>query len=251
MADIQNHSEADIKSFVESLGDQIDARPNENGDIFRHILNQLREGAKLLKEERLKGKTGYERVIVLEANGRLVAKRIFHPRDYKGVDFAISKIRDDGLMGISVIQVKRNHGKPNFTLTEDKNTKELNQLRTFSQWPSSYYLMVDESVNPPNDIFITTSEIISLISSLTGNSFPFTNLTKVDIPNSQIMKYARGSRIFYKSFYDCRRGAKTIQKEFVNKAISHVKTSDRALVELFVSRKHDYRSVSLDKFLNP
>ena len=49
MSDKSSFSDEDIKVVVESLGDQIGARPNENQYILTHILTQLHEGAKLLR----------------------------------------------------------------------------------------------------------------------------------------------------------------------------------------------------------
>lgn len=238
MSDEISPSEAEINGFLKGLSDYIKASPNENQYIFEHILKQLKQGAKYSGEGYLKGNHGYEPVTVLEANQQTIVKRIFHPKDYKGADFAVSKIRNDGSFGVTVVQVKRNHGNSNFTLTESNNTKELTQLQNFSQWRSGYYLMIDETTNPPVSCFVTTGELISIISSIASQSPPFTNLKKVDIPNSQIHKYCRGSRVFYKAFYDCYRGATIDADAFAKIAFDYVNENNRALVELLLKKRN-------------
>jgi len=199
-----------------------------------HILKQLQQGAKLDSEEYVKGTHGYEPVIVLDVKGQKVFKRIFHPRDYKGADFAVSKIRKDGSFGFSVVQVKRNHGNQQFTLIENKYTHEITQLVEFSKWSSGCYLLIDETTNPPTDCFVTSQELIAIIEFNTGRNFPFNSMPKIDIPNADVRKYYRGTRIFYEAFYTCWRGATLKPGAFVDAALEYVDKTDRALVELFV-----------------
>jgi hypothetical protein len=236
MSNERSPAKEDTDSFLRGFSDYIPAQPNENDYILTHILKQLKQGATLGEEDYLKGKHGYEPVIVLKAKGKRILKRIFHPLDYKGADFAVSKTRKDGSFGFSVIQVKRNHGNQSYTLSENSSTKEITQLKVFSKWRSGYYLMVDETTNPPTDCFITCRELIGLIESSSGKRFPFDGLTRVNILNADVKKYCRGTRVFYEAFYSCWRGATLKTDKFVQRAFEYVDETNRALVELLAER---------------
>jgi hypothetical protein len=231
--------EKDVIDFWKGLGEHLKASPNENQYIFEHILKQIREGAKLHPDHYIKGKHGYEPVTVLEASGKKIAKRIFHPKDVKGVDFLISKLARPGYIGLSVVQVKRNHGTGFFTLVENSKTKELTQLRNFSQWSSGYYLMIDETNKPPQDCFVLTSELISMIQTITGQNVLYGSLSRVDIPNHLVHKYSRGSHVFYKAFYDCRRGAQIKIDKYLENASEYVSQTMRSLVELLIQSEQN------------
>lgn len=171
---------------------------------------------------------------MLEVRGSPVAKRIFHPRDINGVDFAVSKLGTAGHIGTSVVQVKRNRGEPTFTLVESSKTRELTQLRKFRKWPSSYYLMVDETGKSPLDCFVLASELVFMIQTITRRTILDKNLIRVSIPNEIVHNYCRGTNVFYKAFYDCRRGSWTKMSVFEEKAVAYVSETTRALVELLV-----------------
>lgn len=163
MSQSNNSCRDDVHDFLRGLGDFLKASPNENQYIQTQILKQIKEGAKLKEIRHLEGEHGYEPITFLEVRGLKIAKRIFHPRDIAGVDFVVSKLDPSGFIGTSVVQVKRNHGKPFFTLVENKHTRELTQLKKFRKWRSSYYLMVDETSKPPLDCFVLTSGLVSMI----------------------------------------------------------------------------------------
>lgn len=226
--------ETDVADFLKGLGDYLEASPNENQYILGHILKQIKEGAKFRDIDYLEGKRGYEPVIVLEAGRKKIVKRIFHPKDVTGADFLISKLDKPGYIGVSAVQVKRNHGRNFFTFIEGDKTRELTQLRNFSQWSSGYYLMIDETSKPPVDCFVLTSELVSMIQTVTGQNVLYRNLTRVDIPNQLVHKYSRGSRVFYKAFYDCRRGAWIETSAYLKDASDYVSKTMRSLVEIFV-----------------
>jgi len=228
--------EFDTRVFITSLGDFLQASPNENQYISGQIIRQIKEGARVEESEYLKGEHGYEEITILEVNGLRVAKRIFHPRDLRGVDFAVSKLDEDSI-ATSVVQVKRNHGKQFFMLEERKGVRELTQLRNLRRWPSSYYLMIDETTDPPINCFVLSSEIASMIYSLTGYYISNRNLTSVKIPNNLVHRYCRGTRIFYKQFYDCRRGSWRKIEEFIESASEYTSETLRALVEILVRAK--------------
>jgi len=237
MSEKNKSYEDDVGNFVKGLGDFLKASPNENQHILTQVLKQIKEGAGFKEIRHLKGEHGYEEIIVLEVRGSPVAKRIFHPRDINGVDFAVSKLGAAGQIGTSVVQVKRNHGKSAFTLVESNKTRELTQLRKFRKWPSSYYLMVDETGKSPLDCFILTSELVSMIQTITGCMILDKNLHRVSIPNEIVHKYCRGTHMFYKAFYDCRRGSWTKMSIFEEKAFEYVSETARALVEILVKDK--------------
>ena len=109
--------------------------------------------------------------------------------------------------------------------------------------------MVDESGVAPVEIFVATAEIISLVSSASNTPFPWNGITYATIQNGDVHKYARGTRIFYKDFYDCWRGAKMKKEKLEAKANDYVATTNRALVELLVSRKAKDRQIILDEVI--
>ena len=233
----EDNYKEDIADFVKSLGDYLGATPNENQSILTHVLKQIQQGAILKDVKNLEGKRGYEPIIILEAKGKKIAKRIFHPLDIKGADFAISKELKPGSLGITAVQVKRNHKQSSFTFREDDKTKELTQLRKFREWQSGYYLMIDETTNPPLDCFVRTSELVSIIESISGkNVLHNNNLKRVNVPNYIVHQYCRGSRVFYEAFYACRRGATIKIDNFLTAADSYVLETNRSLVELFVQK---------------
>jgi len=237
MSEESKSYEDDVSGFVRGLGDFLKASPNENQYILTQILKQIKEGAEFREIRHLEGEHGYEEIVVLEARGLTIAKRIFHPRDVAGVDFAVSKLDPAGQIGTSVVQVKRNRGKPAFTLVENSKTHELTQLRKIRKWRSSYYLMVDETNKPPLDCFVLTSELVFMIQTITGRKISDRSLRRVNIPNKTVHKYCRGTHMFYKSFYDCRRGSWTKMSVFQEKAVEYVSETMRALVEVLVTGK--------------
>jgi len=238
MSESNKSYEDDVGDFLRGLGDFLKASPNENQYIYGQILKQIKEGAEFRDIKHLEGEHGYEEIVVLQVGG-LVAKRIFHPRDVAGVDFAVSKLGATGLIGTSVVQVKRNHGKNVFTLIESGKTRELTQLRKLRRWPSSYYLMVDETSKPPLDCFVLTAELVSIIQTITGRKISDKNLHRVNIPNESVHKCCRGTHMFYKAFYECRRGSWNKMSVFQEKALEYVSETMRALVEVLVKSKDE------------
>jgi len=228
----------EIKNLVRGLGTYFQARPNENQNIFDHIFKQVREGwAEIKNPDYIRSKEGYEVVTTVEAKGILIKKRIFHPRDFKGADFALSKRYRDGSFGVTVVQVKRNHAKNNFTFVETKNTKEITQLRNmYNYWGSSYYLLIDEIINPPNDMFIRTKDLCSIIRNITSTSLR--NVTRVNVPNTTVRNYARGSYVFYDAFYKCRRGSRITFDAFSTDSLDYVNQTSRALVEILAQKRN-------------
>lgn len=231
---------ADIKDLVSSLGRFIAASPNENQYIITQIFRQIEEGAEFKEIDYLEGDRGYEPVITLEASGITIAKRIFHPRNGPtGADFAISKLELPRHIGISVVQVKRNHGKQSFSLVEDKSKHEIDQLRRLHRsFGSSYYLMIDETRRPPAECFVMTSELVSIINEITGRSVLYQDIKRVSIPNDTIQRYCRSTRMFYRPFYACRRGSRKRIADFMKTASEYSFEAKRLLIEILASRKY-------------
>lgn len=106
--------EKDVESFVLSLGRSVEATPHENKYILAHLMRQIELGAKKKPEEYLKGSRGYEPVMVYQKSGLTIKKRLYHPKDAYGVDFALTKYKKGRKVGVTVVQVKRNHARARF-----------------------------------------------------------------------------------------------------------------------------------------
>jgi hypothetical protein len=154
----------DVQHFVELFSRFHEAMPDENQHVFRQVIKQVEEVKNLPEETYLQGKTGIEPVWTFEKSGVKVNKRVFHPgrgEHETGADFVLSKKTAMNTLGITAIQTKRNRGKSYFEFDQ----RNLSQLNKFSScWRSGYYLMVDETVSPPIDCFITIDELKGLIA---------------------------------------------------------------------------------------
>ena len=173
--------------------------------------------------ERIKGKHGFENVIVVEGKGVTIYKRLFHTSSAEkinGVDFVFTKMKRSRLYELAV-QVKRNHNHKSFGF----DSRDHKQLEKFSKYfPYGYYLFVDETGSDPTYCFLRISELKKILEEI-GN--------KQSISNNLIKKYCRGSVIFYESFYRCRRGSKPKQKlPFIEKTKQYVEETERVVVEL-------------------
>lgn len=171
------------------------------------------------------GKTGQEPIWVFKRKGIEVYKRLFHPgrgERITGADFALFKEVPPLKIGATAVQVKRNRRRSFFEFAK----RDLKQLATFANsWGSTYYLMVDETNQPPLDCFITTHELYTLIGQI--NTPP-----PVKIPNHSVRRYCRGSNLFYDLFYRCNRGSKYIPKELSALAMSYILKTKRVVIEL-------------------
>lgn len=142
-----------------------------------------------------------------------------------GADFVLQKKMNLRTVGVTAVQVKRNRGKGYFEF-EKRDIDQLQRLADFCR--SSYYLMVDESVSPPIDYFLTVYEVRKVISNTTGRP-------PIKIPNSEVRKYCRGTNIFYDAFYKCLRGATYPVRYYLDSAWQYTLSTRRVLVELSVS----------------
>ena len=97
--------------------------------------------------------------------------------------------------------------------------------------------MVDETSKPPLDCFVLTAELASIIQIITGRKISDKNLHRVNIPNDSVHKYCRGTRVFYKAFYECRRGSWNKMSVFQEKAIEYASETMRVFVEVLVKDK--------------
>jgi len=97
---------------------------------------------------------------------------------------------------------------------------------------SAYYMMVDETVLPPSDCFLTIWEIDELLGYPSAS--PKSNI-RIHVKNANVREYCRGPNIFYEAFYACRRGSRLDDKRMIGKAIKYVLETKRVLVELFAA----------------
>jgi len=218
---------SDVHHFIGLFTAFHKAMPDETQHIFRQVIKQIRETKNVPEETYLKGKTGLEPVWTFEKSGVRVSKRIFHPgraERFTGADFFLSKKKTLKTVGITAVQTKRNRGKQFFKFEQ----RDLDQLDKFSQsWRSAYYLMVDETVTPPSDCFITVYELKRLTAW--NQTTP-----PIKIPNSEVRRFCRGSNLFYNAFYRCQRGSEYNEEELMTVAFNYAKLTKRVLVELLV-----------------
>ena len=223
--------EKDVESFVLSLGRSVDATPHENKNIHAHLMKQIEFGAKKKPEEYLESPRGYEPVMVYEKSGLTVKKRLFHPKDAYGVDFTLTKYKKGDFLGVTAVQVKRNHRN---TFFEFRN-RELAQLKNFLEyWGSGYYLFIDETSNPPANCFVSASELHGIIIEATNNPHILKSPKRVVIPNNDIRMYCRGLKLFYDFFYSCSRGQKMPPEAFVERVREYANKVYKIVVELLL-----------------
>lgn len=144
-----------------------------------------------------------------------------------GADFVLEKRISSDMVGITAVQTKRNHGEDHFCFSN----RELRQLDKFSNFCySAYYLMVDETTNPPTDCFIRIDELKKIIADISRTP-------SVKISNPKVRKYCRDSNMFYEAFYNCQRGSKCEIDEFISSAFNYVRLTNRVLVGLKTETK--------------
>ena len=220
----------DVQHFISLFTAFHEAMPDETQHTFRQVIRQIRETKNVPEETYLKGKTGLEPVWTFERSGVKVSKRIFHPgrgERLTGADFFLSKKKTLKTVGVTAVQTKRNGGKDYFKFEQ----RDLDQLDKFSQsWRSAYYLMVDETVTPPIDCFITVYELKRLIAR--NQTAP-----PIKIPNSEVREYCRGSNLFYDAFYRCQRGSEYNKEELMIIAFNYTRLTKRVLVELWAEKR--------------
>ena len=229
-----NEIKRDVEDFVLTLGESLEATPDENKYIQTHLMKQIEFEAKKKPDEYLEGERGYEPVIVFERRGLSIKKRLFHPRDAYGADFVITKKIKGKFLGATAVQVKRNRRKTFFEFQK----REIIQLRNFLQyWGSGYYLFVDETTSPPSYCFVRTSELLDIIIRITNDPKILSSPRHVSIPNHDVRKYCRGLKLFYDLFYSCSRGEKIARKTFFAKAKEYAREALRIVIELFIGHE--------------
>ena len=216
---------ADAKSFIDTFARYHRASPDENQHIFSHVTKQISDPRTIShKTEYLEGRKGLEPITVIEHKDLTVYKRIFHPGPGEwvtGADFVLEKMRKGTALGITAIQVKRNHGRKSF----DFAPREFRQLSRFEQtFGSAYYLMIDETISPPGECFIRTNELRSLVG--------YSDASTVQITNFDVRRFCRGSDLFYGEFYSCRRGAWSSQAIYDTITSMYAKMERRAVVDI-------------------
>jgi hypothetical protein len=192
--------EFNVTHFISLFCDFHKAYPNENKHIIRHVMEQVLRPNTRMDVEYAQSKRGQEPICTFERGEKNVRKRVFHPgrgETISGADFVLQKKTNLRTVGGIAVQVKRNRGKGYYEF-ERRDIDQLERLADFCR--SAYYLMVDESVSPPIDCFLTVYEVRKLISNATGR-------LPIKISNSEVSKHCRGPNIFYDAFYKCQRGA--------------------------------------------
>lgn len=217
-----------VTHFVSLFCDFQEAYPNENQHIIRQVMEQVLRPDTRMDTEYARSEHGQEPIWTFQRGEKTVRKRVFHPgrgETISGADFVLQKRINSRTVGITAVQVKRNRGKGYFQF-EQRDIYQLNRFADFCR--SAYYLMVDESVSPPADCFLTVYEVKKLISNTKG-------CQPVRIPNSEVRKYCRGPHIFYDAFYKCLRGATYAVRYYLDSAWQYTLSTRRVLVELSVS----------------
>jgi hypothetical protein len=229
----------DIKHFINTFCEFHKAFPSENQHIFGQVYEQI-EKAEKRKKDYIQGDKGQEEIWVFERSGVRVYKRVFHPGPGEGpvgVDFAIYKEMKPSKVGATAVQVKRNRGRSFFEFLQ----RDLNQLSKLAQfWGSAYYLMVDETIQPPLYCFLTVNEVDSLIHQVGG-------LPPVRIENQEVRNHCRGLDNFYGLFYSCSRGSSYLPSDYNANVISYIQKTRRILVELSAKRKNSQVMSKMDE----
>ena len=78
-------------------------------------------------------------------------------------------------------------------------------------------------------------------------STPLKNVKRVNVPNTTLRKYARGSHIFYDAFYKCRRGSRIYHDAFLTDSLDYVDQTSRALVEIFANLRNFEKTIKESK----
>jgi hypothetical protein len=219
----------DTQHFVNTFCDFHKAFPNENQQIFGQVYEQIKRAEKH-NEGYVRSDKGQEEIWTFESSGVTVYKRVFHPGPGEGpvgVDFALYKEVKPSKVGATAVQVKRNRNRDFFEFQQ----RDLDQLSKLAKyWGSAYYLMVDETTQPPLYCFLTVTEVDILIGQTGG-------IPPVKVLNKDVRRYCRGLDNFYDLFYSCNRGSSVIPKDYDANLISYLKETRRVVVELSTKRK--------------
>jgi hypothetical protein len=234
----QNSSSSDIRLDTEDLVNSFcifhRAMPNENQNIIEQVTLEVDKAEKHALQF-VEGEMGQELIHMFERSGTRVYKRVFHPGQPErpvGADFVLYKVvkrRTDKKIGATAVQVKRNRKSESFVFEK----RDFDQFQKLSDsWGSAYYLMVDETIQPPLYCFLTVSEVYDLVWK-GKDSPPF------KVSNQEVRNYCRGSNQFYDLFYSCNRGSTYVPKNYGAKVIDYVKQTKRIIVELSTRKGND------------
>jgi len=219
----------DTRHFVNTFCDFHEAFPDENQHVFGQIFEQMRKAEKP-DTDYIPSEKGQEEIWTFEKSNVKVYKRVFHPGRGErpvGVDFALYK-EMKSKVGATAVQVKRNRNKDFFEFSQ----RDLNQLSKLTQfWGSAYYLMVDETIQPPLYCFLTANEVDSLIYQAGGTP-------PVRILNKDVRKHCRGLDNFYDLFYSCNRGSLNMPKDYNANLVKYIQETKRIVVELSAKRSN-------------
>jgi len=227
----------DTIHFANTFCDFFKAFPNENQHIFGQIYEQIQK-ADRHKKDYIPSEKGQEEIWIFERRGVRVYKRVFHPGPGEGpvgVDFVLYKMKSPSKVGATAVQVKRNKNKPFFEFAR----RDLDQLDKLAQsWRSAYYLMVDETSQPPLHCFLTVNELYNLIGP--------NKKSYVRIPNTGIRKYCRGSNLFYDLFFRCNRGSLYFPEEYSMQVINYASQTKRVVVEISTKKGDNHKALKTE-----
>lgn len=218
----------DTKHFINTFCDFHKAFPNENQQIFGQVYEQIQKAEKH-KRDYIQSDKGQEEIWIFERGQVRVYKRVFHPGPGEGpvgVDFALYKKKTSSKVGATAVQVKRNRNRDFFEFLQ-RDLDQLNKLAKY--WGSAYYLMVDETIQPPLHCFLTVNEVESLIHQAGGKP-------PARILNEDVRKHCRGLDNFYDLFYSCNRGSSYLHKDYDANMINYIQNTRRVVVELSTKR---------------
>src|SRR4030042_4189057 len=148
----------DTKDFVETFCYFHKAFPSENQHVFGQVYAQIQKAEKH-ENEYISGDKGQEEIWIFERGNVRVDKRVFHPGPGEGpvgVDFVLYKRTTSSKVGATAVQVKRNRNRLFFEFLQ-RDLDQMDKLAEF--WGSAYYLMVDETIQPPLHCFLTVNEM--------------------------------------------------------------------------------------------
>ena len=226
----------DVTDFTTSFGVFHEAFPNENQHLIGQIVKQIKMAEKT-DNEYIRTDKGQEQIWTFEKKGVKVYKRVFHPGRgewFSGADFILYKITSKSEVKVSAVQVKRNRNEAYFEF----ESRDLKQLERISSWGSAYYLMVDETTNPPLHCFLTVNEISKLLGKR--------KKPPIRIPNTEIRNYCRGANQFYNLFYRCIRGSKYVPEAYKLQITDYISKTNRVIVEISTQRVNN-RKIKREK----
>ena len=214
----------DLEALCTAL---LGSHPEKIQHTTSRIHQQLQQSLSKPRKKQIQLGQVYEKLVELEEDLE-IKKRIIYPRDLEQIskpDFLISKTVKGNLRGTVLLQIKRNLGKPYFTFNK-KESDHLNHILKF--WSSTYFLLIDETMNPFFIFFVRSIEIKNLIPNQRNE---FTH-----VKNDDLRRHSRGTNLFSKLFLNCQIGQIMTLHKLSDMIHSWSIEHNRILIELFFNR---------------